>query len=110
EVRSVSSSHQRSADEWRGVDRTRIFARAGEDRGVGGGGLPGDGEADGPGGTANLERLRVEVGVPNEGVIFDDAASDEVLLDDAFQHFGSAGVIPGAFRVNDGDGAAYADA
>jgi hypothetical protein len=33
-----------------------------------------------------------------------------MLLDDAFEDFGGAGVVPGAFGVNDGDGAADADA
>ncbi len=36
--------------------------------------------------------------------------ADEVLLDDYFQHFRGAGVIPCAFWINDGDGAVEADA
>ena len=40
----------------------------------------------------------------------DDLAVEEVALDDLLQHFGSAGVIPRAFGVNDGDRALDADA
>ncbi len=43
-------------------------------------------------------------------ILFHGRASDEVLRDDSFEHFGSAGVIPDAFRVNDGNGATEADA
>jgi hypothetical protein len=38
------------------------------------------------------------------------ATVNEVFLDDFFQNIGSAGVIPDAFGINDGDGAAQADA
>ena len=33
-------------------------------------------------------------------------ACDQMLVNDAVENLGSAGVIPDAFRVNDGDGAA----
>src|SRR5688572_30674129 len=46
--------------------------------------------------------------IPGEGVGFDGFSFDQMLLDDFFEHFGSAGVIPDAFRVNDGDGAIHA--
>ena len=45
-----------------------------------------------------------------EGKFRHDVAADEMFLDDAFQNFRRAGMIPGAFRINDGDGAACADA
>ena len=49
-------------------------------------------------------------GIPRKAVIFDDPSPDQVLLNNALQHFGRRGVIPDAFRIHDGDGAAFADA
>jgi hypothetical protein len=40
---------------------------------------------------------------------FDDFPLNQVFLDDHFQHFRSAGVIPGAFGIDHGDGALGAD-
>ena len=48
--------------------------------------------------------------VLGEGVFGDDLAFDEVALNDFFEHFSGAGVIPDAFRINDGNGTARADA
>ena len=50
------------------------------------------------------------MGVVDEGELGDYAAIDEVFLDDLFEDFRSAGVVPDGFGVNDGDGAEGADA
>ena len=39
----------------------------------------------------------------------DTVEADEVLLDDAFEGLGGAGVIPDPFGVDDGDRACHAD-
>ena len=48
--------------------------------------------------------------ISGESVFGDNLAFDEVLLDDLFEDFGSAGVIPDGFGIDDGDGASGADA
>src|ERR1019366_7024708 len=45
-----------------------------------------------------------------KGKLPDNFPADQVLLDDAFQHFRRAGVIPDAFGINDCDWPAHADA
>jgi hypothetical protein len=45
-----------------------------------------------------------------EGILLDGFSVDEMLLDDAFEHFGRARVIPNAFRIDDGDRSLCADA
>jgi hypothetical protein len=47
--------------------------------------------------------------IAGEGELGDGVAGEEVFLDDAFEDFGGAGVVPGAFGVDDGDGAVDAD-
>ena len=42
--------------------------------------------------------------------VVDDAAADEVFLDDPLEHRRIALAVPGAFRIDDGDRAAFADA
>jgi len=49
-------------------------------------------------------------GVAGEEEVGDDAALEQVLLDDAFQDGGGAGVIPYTARIDDGYRAANADA
>src|SRR5947209_3919453 len=41
--------------------------------------------------------------VLREGVLLDHLAADQMLLDDLFEHFGRAGMIPNSLRVNDRD-------
>ena len=45
-----------------------------------------------------------------EGVPGDNFPADEMLLDDLLQHFRRAAVIPHALGIDNGNGAAYADA
>ena len=47
--------------------------------------------------------------VLGEAVFLDDLAVDEVFLNDALEDFRRAGVVPGALRINDCDGAARAN-
>ena len=44
-----------------------------------------------------------------EDMVFDDTATDQVLLNDALEDFGRGGVVPDSIRVNDGDGSLFAD-
>src|SRR5262245_17643132 len=41
--------------------------------------------------------------------LVDELATNQVLLDDPFEHRWIAGAIPRAFRVHDGDRSAFAD-
>ena len=54
--------------------------------------------------------LGAKVGVLGEGVFFDGDSLEDVFLEDAFDDFGGAGVVPGAVGVDDGDGALGAGA
>lgn len=45
-----------------------------------------------------------------DGKFLDGFAFNEVLLDDLFKVFGIATSVPCSFRVNDGDGALFAEA
>lgn len=47
--------------------------------------------------------------VLGETIIVDDPATDEVFLDDTLEDIRCAGVVPGALRINYGDGATRAD-
>lgn len=49
-------------------------------------------------------------GLFREGKFGYGFSADQVFLDDALEGFGGAGVVPGAFGVDDGDGAVVADA
>ena len=45
----------------------------------------------------------VEHWVPCEGKFLNDLAADEMVLDDAFEDFRAAGVIPDSLRIDHGD-------
>lgn len=53
--------------------------------------------------------MEMDQAIPRERVFFDNLSQDQVLLNDLFQYFGSATVVPDAFRINHSDGAAAAD-
>ena len=53
--------------------------------------------------TASVER------VPGERISGDGAAIDQMFLDDAFEHFRRARVVPDAFRIDHRDRAGGAD-
>ncbi len=57
-----------------------------------------------------MPHLRAERGTRFDEEVGDGFAADEVLLDDALKVFGSAGVIPGGVRIDNGDGATGANA
>src|SRR5438034_7440873 len=60
-------------------------------------------------GRARPRRLLLETMDGNE-LVFDDAAGDEVFLNDALEDRRIAFAIPGALGIHDGDRTAFADA
>ena len=58
----------------------------------------------------NDSRFTIGEGVAADDEVFDFLAVGQVFVDDAFEVFGVEAAVPGAFGVDDGDGAVFADA
>ena len=57
-----------------------------------------------------MEREALVERMLRDEMVLDNPATNEVLLDDPLEHGSVALRIPGAFRVDDGDWSAFADA